>query len=101
MQNSQTIRIPILAPVCAGTSLPDDWQNWEIKKFRDVRSVSGVGCAERCVGIPVNGDSLNKIGIFHGDILVTKITTEYKSHRLCVWQTPHGRINNGKYQENY
>lgn len=87
----KTMKIPILSSVCAGTSIPEDWQNWQIKKFRDVRAIGGLSKSERCVGIPVNGDSLEKIGIFHGDILITKLTTEYKTGKLCVWQTPHGR----------
>lgn len=89
--DSSTITIPILSPVCAGTSLPEDWQNWEIYKFRDVRTVEDVRPYEKIVGIPVDGDSLKKIGIFHGDILITKLTSRYKAGKLCVWQTPHGR----------
>jgi SOS-response transcriptional repressor LexA len=84
-------RIPILAPVYAGAALPDDWQQWQIKKFRDIRLVTNVGQNERIVGVPVVGDSLNSIGIFHGDILVTKINCAAKPDSLCVWQTPHGR----------
>jgi hypothetical protein len=69
MLNQQTIRIPILAPVCAGSSIPEDWQNWQIKSFRDIRITKAINKGERIVGIPVNGDSLSKIGIFHGDII--------------------------------
>lgn len=96
--DQKTIRIPILTPVCAGTSIPDDWQNWQISSFRDVRAIKGLAKNERCVGIPVNGDSLVKIGIFHGDILITRITKEYREGRLCVWQTPHGRTAKFAYE---
>jgi SOS-response transcriptional repressor LexA len=88
---NKTVRIPIVYPVCAGSSIPDDWQNWQISSFRDIRAIGGLAKNERFVGIPVNGDSLEKIGIYHGDILITKITSEYKAGKLCVWQTPHGR----------
>ncbi len=85
------MRIPILSPVCAGSSIPEDWQNWQIKEFREIRGVSGLSRGQRCVGIPVNGDSLTNLNIVHGDILVTKLTQNYETGKLCVWQTPHGR----------
>lgn len=85
------MRIPLLSSVYAGSPVPDDWQNWHIQKFRDIRAVKSVTPFERVVGIPVNGDSLNNIGIYHGDILITRITTEYKADRIGVWQTPYGQ----------
>jgi len=91
MFTHKTIRIPILSPVCAGSSIPDDWQNWQIKSFRDIRAISDFTQNERYVGIPVNGDSLQKLGIFHGDLLITKLTQENFAGKLCIWQTPHGR----------
>ena len=88
---TKTIRIPILSAVFAGSSIPDDWQKWEIAKFRDVREIPNIGQNEKCVGIPVIGDSLKNVGIYHGDILVIKLTDNCKAGKLCVWQTPHGR----------
>lgn len=82
------MKIPILAPVCAGSSIPDDWQNWQIKNFREIREVPG---KHKLVGIPVNGDSLNNLNIIHGDLLIVKLTNQYHHEKLCVWQTPFGR----------
>lgn len=84
-------RIPVVSAAYAGSPLPDEWQNWQIKKFRDIRRIEHLSPFDRVIGFPVAGDSLNSIGIIHGDILITRLTAEYKPERLGVWQTPHGQ----------
>lgn len=87
------IRIPVMSNnTYAGSSLPDDWQNWQIKSFRDIRRVSGSTDKDRFIGVPVSGDSMKNFGILHGDLLITRITTEYESGKIGIWQTPSGRV---------
>lgn len=73
-----------------------DWQNWQIKGFREIRAV---GNANKLIGIPVVGDSLQNIGILHGDILITQITDQYKEEKIGIWQTPHGRTAKFAYED--
>lgn len=96
----RTITIPIVTnECCAGSSVPDDWQNWRIKGFRDVRAVRNISFEKSLIGIPVVGDSLQNIGILHGDILITLITDDYKEERIGIWQTPHGRTAKYAYED--
>jgi SOS-response transcriptional repressor LexA len=83
-----TKRIPILEPVYAGTPTPID--GWKIDKFRSIRPVKGANFNDRLAGLPVIGDSLKNIGIYEGDLLVFKFTSEAPPEKLCIWQTPHG-----------
>jgi hypothetical protein len=68
-----------------------EYEKYEITGFRDIRAVGTENQFETVVGIPVDGDSLANIGIFHGDLLVVKITDKHTEKDLCVWETPHGR----------
>jgi hypothetical protein len=67
------------------------YEKYEIKSFRDIRAAGIENQFETIVGVPVDGDSLAHIGIFHGDLLVVKMTDKHTEKDLCVWETPHGR----------
>lgn len=82
----------------AGASIPDDWQNWQINSFRDIRKIIGSTARDRFIGVPVTGDSLKNVGIIHGDILITKLTTDYTEDKIGIWQTPHGRTAKFAYE---
>jgi SOS-response transcriptional repressor LexA len=84
-----TKRIPILAPVYAGSPTPP-LDGWKIEKFRDIRPIKNCGFNDRLAGLPVIGNSLVDQGIIEGDLLIFKFTSEAKIEKLCIWQTPHG-----------
>ena len=67
------------------------YEKYQITGFRDIRAIGIENQFETIVAVPVDGDSLANIGIFHGDLLVVKITDSYTKENLCVWETPHGR----------
>jgi len=67
------------------------YEKYQITGFRDIRAIGIENQFETIVGVPVDGDSLKNIGIFHGDLLIVKITDSYTKENLCVWETPHGR----------
>lgn len=94
-----TTRIPLLTSIFAGTASPDDWQHWEIKKFRDIRTVETAGQFDRFAAVEVDGESLKGVGINHGDILIFKITERYVEDRIGIWQTPHGRTAKFAYED--
>lgn len=87
----ETMRIPLLTSIHGGSAVPDDWQQWAIKQFRDVRIVESAGQFDQFAAVDVDGDSLKQCGIFHGDVLIFKITQQYREECLGIWQTPHGR----------
>ncbi len=90
--NTNTIRIPLLASqTFCGSGIPEDWQNWQINTFRDVRRIIGADSQDRFIGVPVTGDSLKNIGIVHGDILIVRQARDYQADKIGIWQTPHGR----------
>jgi SOS-response transcriptional repressor LexA len=92
--------IPIIdAQTFGGAGIPDDWKNWKIKSFREIRAISKATLKDKFIGIIVTGDSLKNLGIFHGDLLITKLTTEYDAKKIGVWQTPHGRTAKFAYED--
>jgi SOS-response transcriptional repressor LexA len=88
--NSYIKRVPIVSGVNAGRSVPNDWSDWAISGFRDIR-VTETGVFDRIIAVPVEGDSLKEHGILDGDYLICKVTSQYEPDKLGVWQTPHGR----------
>ncbi len=62
----------------------------QISRFRTIRKVND---SETDVfsGVPFAGNTLEHLGIFHGDILIVKITKHFNESNLYVWQTPHGK----------
>lgn len=84
-------KIPLLSPAYAGGSTPDDWQNWKIKCFRDIRAVEGVKPHEQLAACPVIGDSMRAHGITHGGLIVFKLFSQPAPGKISLWQTPHGR----------
>lgn len=49
--------------------------------------------------VPITGDSMEGEGIFHGDILITRLAHLYTDeNKIGVWQTPHGRTAKVAYQ---
>lgn len=86
-----TIRIPVVTGVTAGRSIPDDYTDWAITSFRDVRMLAPSDVGARFVAVPVEGDSLIDLGILDGDLLIMRITQNYEDGRIGVWQTPNGR----------
>ena len=98
--NINTLRIPVMSnEICAGAAVPDDWQKWQIKGFRDIRKVISSSPQDRFICVPVTGDSLKNKNIVHGDLLVVKLTKEYKQEKIGVWQTPHGRTAKYAYED--
>jgi SOS-response transcriptional repressor LexA len=75
-----------------------NYEKYQIQGFRDIRPINSQNQFDRFVGVPVDGDSLKKIGIFHGDLLIVKITDSYTKENLCVWETPHGRTAKFAYE---
>lgn len=89
--NAQLIRIPVVTGICAGRSIPDDYTDWEISGFRDVRLIENTDQLARFVAVPVEGDSLLEQNICDGDYLICKLTSYYEDGKIGLWQTPHGR----------
>jgi SOS-response transcriptional repressor LexA len=85
------MHIPVVTGVTAGRGIPDDHTDWEITGFRDVRLIPVAEAGVRFAAVPLEGDSLMKLGILDGDIGIMRITRDYEDGRLGVWQTPHGR----------
>lgn len=83
--------IPILTGIAAGRNIPDDYTDWEITGFREVRVIPTSDQMCRFVAVPVEGDSLRDQGIFDGDVLICRITKDYEDGKIGLWQTPHGR----------
>jgi len=87
----QLMTIPIVTGINAGRSIPDDYTDWQITGFRDVRLIETTDQAARFIAVPVEGDSLIDQGILDGDILICKMTGVYEDGKIGLWQTPHGR----------
>jgi len=62
----------------------------EISSFRTVRDLNDA-TGDIFVGIKMFGKTLEHYGIFHGDILIVKLTKNFNSENLYVWNTPHGK----------
>lgn len=92
-------RVAVVSPVTAGRNIPDDLGDWAISGFRDVRLIEPIHSNARFIAVPVMGDSLIKLGILDGDLLITRLTNRYVSEKLGVWQTPHGRTAKFAYQD--
>lgn len=95
----ETMRIPLLTSIHGGSAIPDDWQQWAIKRFRDVRIVETANQFDQFAAVEVDGESLHGVGIHHGDILIFKITRDYREECLGIWQTPHGRTAKFAYED--
>lgn len=95
----ETMRIPLLTSVHGGSAIPDDWQHWAIKQFRDVRVVESANQFDQFAAVEVDGDSLKGCGIYNGDILIFKITCNYRDECLGIWQTPTGRTAKYAYED--
>lgn len=87
----KTMRIPVVSPINAGRGIPDDYGDWEITGFRDVRVVDGNDATAKYIAVPVEGESLESLNIVHGDMLICKITETYEPGKIGLWQTPSGR----------
>lgn len=89
----QTIkmRIPVVTGITAGRSIPDDYMDWQITGFRDVRLIETTDSMARFVAVPVEGDSLIDQSILDGDLLICRITSDYEPGTIGLWQTPSGR----------
>lgn len=87
----ETMRIPVVTGINAGRSIPDDYHDWAITGFRDVRLIETTDQMARFVAVPVEGDSLTEQGILDGDMLICRITQVYETDKLGLWQTPSGR----------
>jgi SOS-response transcriptional repressor LexA len=85
------MRIPVVTGINAGRGIPDDYEDWAITGFRDVRMIVTEETGVRFAAVPVEGDSLIEQGILDGDMLIMRITANYEDGKLGVWQTPHGR----------
>lgn len=85
------IRVPVVTGVNAGRSIPDDYTDWAITGFRDVRLVEHSDQTARYMAVPVEGDSLAGQNIIDGDFLICRITNDYEDGKIGLWQTPHGR----------
>lgn len=68
-----------------------NYEKFSIKSFRDIREIANAAPFDRFIGVPVAGDTLNHLGILHGDLLIVKLTQNYGSEsNLAVWETRHG-----------
>lgn len=85
------ISIPVVTGITAGRGVPDDYTDWEITGFRDVRMIEPADQFAQFVAVPVEGESLREEGILDGDLLIMRITRDYEDGKLGIWQTPHGR----------
>jgi SOS-response transcriptional repressor LexA len=94
-----TITVPLLTSINGGLPIPDDWQNWQIKKFRDIRAIEGSNQFDRFAAVEVSGDSLKPLNILNDDVLIFKITTQYEEGKIGIWQTPSGRTAKFAYQD--
>lgn len=90
MTPPQTVRLPVLTPINAGRSIPDDYMDWEITGFRDIRLIDGYDEYTSMMVVPVDGDSLQDVHILDGDLLICHATTRYEDGKIGIWQTPHG-----------
>lgn len=88
---AEIMRIPLVTGINAGRSIPDDYHDWAITGFRDVRLIETTDATARFIAVPVDGDSLKEQGILDGDLLICKITKNYEDGKIGLWQTPHGR----------
>lgn len=87
----KTRNIPYYESVSGGKPIPDDWQNYALAGFRDVREIDSANPFEKFAAARVEGESLAKLGILSGDILIYKITAKYQAGSIGIWQTPHGQ----------
>jgi SOS-response transcriptional repressor LexA len=88
---TSTMRVPLVTGITAGRGIPDDYADWEITGFRDVRLIEVSDQTAQFIAVPVDGDSLKDQGILDGDILICRISTLYEDGKIGLWQTPHGR----------
>lgn len=91
MNQIATMRVPVVSPINAGTSIPDHFEDWRIIGFRDVRLIETADKLVRFFAVPVDGDSLKDHGIFDGDLLICRVTSIYEPDAIGLWQTPSGR----------
>lgn len=89
--STPTITIPVVTGVTAGRGIPEDYTDWAITGFRDVRMFPASDVNARFAAVPVEGESLKNLGIFDGDMLIMRITADYEDGKIGIWQTPHGR----------
>jgi SOS-response transcriptional repressor LexA len=75
-----------------------EYEKYEITGFRNIRAVGIENQFDKFCAVPVDGDSLAHIGIFHGDLLVVKMTDKHTEKDLCVWETPNGRTAKFSYE---
>lgn len=73
------------------SAIPDDYTDWAITGFRDVRLLPMSDQTARFAAVPVEGDSLKAQHIVDGDFLIMQITSDYQEGKLGIWQTPDGR----------
>jgi SOS-response transcriptional repressor LexA len=86
-----TMTVPVVTGITAGRSIPDDYMDWQITGFRNVRLIETTDTTARFIAVPVEGDSLKDQGILDGDLLICKITQNYEDGKIGLWQTPSGR----------
>lgn len=91
MNDLQTMRVPVVTGINAGRSIPDDYADWAITGFRDIRLIESTDQLARFVAVPVEGDSLIEQNICDGDMLICKLTQLYEDGKIGLWQTPSGR----------
>lgn len=85
------MRIPKVTGITAGRGVPEDYTDWQITGFREIRVIEPADQFDRFAAVPFEGKSLEALGILDGDIGIMRITRNYEDGKLGVWQTPHGR----------
>jgi SOS-response transcriptional repressor LexA len=85
----KTIPVPIRGRVNGGTPIPNDWSSFAAETIREIRPIKGIP-ADKLYVSQVDGQSLQKLGIFNNDWLVCYETSKYIPGKLAIWNTPHG-----------
>jgi len=86
-----TQEIPLMSPVQGGVAVPGDWNKWVQEGTRTIRKIENAPPFSKHFAVPVEGQSLFKLGIHDGDILICRKTTRYIDGTIGIWETPDGR----------
>jgi SOS-response transcriptional repressor LexA len=83
--------IPVRRPVNGGTPIPGDWSKYALDTVREIRKLENVPPFANVYAVQVEGQSLQKMGIFNNDWLICYVTSRYEPGKIGIWETPHGQ----------
>jgi SOS-response transcriptional repressor LexA len=87
----KTITVPVRRPVNGGTPIPGDWKSFASATVREIRPLENIPPFAVVFATQVEGQSLQKLGIFNNDWLICYETTRYIPGKIGIWDTPHGQ----------